>query len=117
MRHVEPPTRRKGAAMSLQSMHTRRAEKRRLLEELEERALNQVASCELLMSAALAGERELLLDAIQSDILWYEALERSVPRIRLYTMYENPTAAWRLYQELGFRRVAEFPRWRKPLVR
>jgi mycothiol synthase len=41
--------------------------------------------------------------------------ERAVPRIRLYTMYENPTRAWQLYEAVGFRRVAEFPRWRKPL--
>lgn len=41
---------------------------------------------------------------------------RGVPAIRLYTTYENPTQAWRLYEQVGFRRVAQFPRWRKPLV-
>lgn len=39
--------------------------------------------------------------------------ERGVPVIRLYSVYENPTAAWQLYQQVGFRKVAVFPRWRK----
>ena len=39
--------------------------------------------------------------------------ERGVPAVRLYTVYENPTAAWRLYEQVGFRKVATFPRWRK----
>lgn len=41
-------------------------------------------------------------------------IARGVARIRLYTVYENPTAAWQLYQEAGFRKVGVFPRWRKP---
>jgi len=38
---------------------------------------------------------------------------RSVPAIRLYIVYESPTAAWQLYEQVGFRKVAVFPRWRK----
>jgi len=43
-----------------------------------------------------------------------EALRaRGVPVVRLYTVYENPTAAWQLYEQVGFRKVGLFPRWRK----
>lgn len=42
--------------------------------------------------------------------------QRNVRRIRLATIYENPTHAWRLYEQAGFQVVGRFPRWRKPLV-
>jgi len=39
-----------------------------------------------------------------------EALRaRGVPVVRLYTVYENPTAAWRLYEQVGFQKVGVFP--------
>lgn len=83
-------------------MHTRRAEERRLLQELEERrrkvfepawdardwecALSRVAGC------------ELLLDAFQSDIIWYAALER---KLKISATRDGTTAA---------RRIPTFPR-------
>jgi mycothiol synthase len=42
---------------------------------------------------------------------------RQVARICIGTRFENPTAAWRLYEQVGFQKAAAFPRWRKPLVR
>jgi ribosomal protein S18 acetylase RimI-like enzyme len=42
---------------------------------------------------------------------------RQVTKICIGTRFENPTAAWRLYEQVGFRKAAAFPRWRKPLVR
>ncbi len=42
--------------------------------------------------------------------------KRGVPSIRLGTRYEYPTEAWRLYEQVGFRRVGVFPRWRKPFA-
>jgi mycothiol synthase len=39
--------------------------------------------------------------------------KREVSTIRLGTRYENPTQAWRLYEQVGFRRVGAFPCWRK----
>ncbi len=42
------------------------------------------------------------------------ALQRQgVRTVRLGTTFENPTEAWRLYEQAGFRILAEFPRWRK----
>ncbi len=43
-----------------------------------------------------------------------ELLARSVDVIRINTWLENPTEAWRLYENVGFRTIKEFPRWRKP---
>jgi ribosomal protein S18 acetylase RimI-like enzyme len=40
--------------------------------------------------------------------------QRGVGEIRLGTRYEYPTQAWQLYEQVGFRRVGVFPRWRKP---
>jgi mycothiol synthase len=40
---------------------------------------------------------------------------RNVTEVLIYTMYEYPTCAWRLYEQVGFRRKASFLRWRKPL--
>jgi ribosomal protein S18 acetylase RimI-like enzyme len=40
--------------------------------------------------------------------------KRGVPTVRLGTRYENPTGAWRLYEQVGFRRKGVFPHWRKP---
>jgi ribosomal protein S18 acetylase RimI-like enzyme len=42
--------------------------------------------------------------------------DRQVARICIGTRFENQTAAWRLYEQVGFRKAAVFPRWRKPLV-
>jgi len=42
---------------------------------------------------------------------------RPVAAILVYTTYEYPTSAWRLYEQVGFRRCAALPRcWRKPLL-
>ena len=41
---------------------------------------------------------------------------REVPTIRLGTRADNPTEAWRLYEQTGFRKVGVFPCWRKPFA-
>ncbi len=40
--------------------------------------------------------------------------DRGVSVVRLHTVREFPTRAWQLYEELGFRTLKEFPRYRKP---
>lgn len=42
--------------------------------------------------------------------------QRGISTIRLGTRYENPTEAWRLYEQIGFQRVRVFPCWRKPFA-
>jgi ribosomal protein S18 acetylase RimI-like enzyme len=42
--------------------------------------------------------------------------QRGVPAIVLHTREENPTHAWKLYEQMGFRIVKRFPRWRKRIV-
>lgn len=42
--------------------------------------------------------------------------ERGQHTVRLYTVRQNPTGAWRLYERVGFRTVHVYPRWRKAFI-
>ena len=40
---------------------------------------------------------------------------RGVGTVRLHTNAENVYASWRLYEGVGFRRIKEYVRYRKPM--
>lgn len=44
----------------------------------------------------------------------HDLRRRNVSAIRLHTVLEFPTQAWRLYESVGFRVLKRFPRYRKP---
>jgi mycothiol synthase len=45
-----------------------------------------------------------------------EALrQKGITSVRLRTVYENPQQAWRVYENLGFRVLKRFPRYRKAM--
>ena len=49
---------------------------------------------------------------LSSAVLGLQA--QGVDVVRLHTVREFPTQAWRLYESMGFRVLKEFPRFRKP---
>lgn len=67
------------------------------------------------VSVAHAHRRKGLAKALLTTAL-AELRRRNVSAIRLITWRENPSAAWRLYESVGFETIKEFPRWRKPWI-
>ena len=67
------------------------------------------------MSVGFAHRRKSLASALLARA--FNALrERGASVVRLGTIYENPTQAWRLYEKMGMHFVKKFPRWRKPMT-
>ena len=64
------------------------------------------------VSVGYAHRRKGLAKALLSRAL-LALRERELKSVRLYTVYENPTEAWRLYEQCGFQKINAFPRWRK----
>ena len=65
------------------------------------------------VSVAHTHRRKGVAKALLTSAL-AEILARNVGVIRINTWLENPSAAWRLYEAVGFQTIKEFPRWRKP---
>jgi mycothiol synthase len=64
------------------------------------------------VSVGVAHRRKGIARALLQRAI-YTLRSRGVKKIVIGTRLENPTQAWRLYEEVGFRIVKQFSRWRK----